>query len=280
MKLVYLRCVVFATLAWRITTIASAQRGASYEGNSHAWNAPSRGFPGYFDTNVADKGSMVLELPPLIYGLIPMPSTAFDYGVTESLTVGTNALLTTLPWLFGAQGAAIKARSLLIGTAEHQSAATVYAGFLSAQGTTPVNAVYENATWNHSWRPASAHTITGHLNYLRLDGNIGKKNDLKYMSLSVTTFLVGVGYGYEISPIMGVRGMVTSTAYSSIDIMTTVADLSQTSSPAITKNPNRLAQVQFEYHTSGDWLVGVGAIHGYFSGAGATAPWLTFAFRM
>ena len=279
MKYSHLRGVMLVALTWCTSTNALAQRGATYEGNAHAWDAPSQGFPGYFDTGVAEKGSFVVELPPLIYGILPMPSTAVDYGLTDNMTVGTNALLTTVPWLFGAQGVSIKARSLLVGTEEHQSTATVYAGYLGVYGTTRVNAVYENATWNHSWRPSHDHTITGHLNYLRMDAGLGKTSDLNHMSISVTTVLLGIGYGYEISPKMDIRGMLNTTAYSSIDILTTVADLSQTSSPAITKQPNRLAQLQLEYHTMNDWLVSVGAIHGYFSGAGVTAPWLTFAFR-
>lgn len=280
MKIYLSSRAICVTLISCFSSHALAQRGARYEGNAHPWDSPTRGFPGYFDTNVAEKGSWVVELPPLIYGAIPMPSTEVDYGVSESLTVGSNALLTTVPWLFGAQGASIKVRSLLVGTPEHQSVATVYAGYLGVYNRTPTGSgLYENATWNHSWRPAREHTITGHINYLRLDGSLGKSSDLNYARVSVTTLMLGAGYGYEINEQWNIRGMIATTAYSSLDIMTSLADLSQTTSPAITKNPNRLGQLQLEFHTVTDWLVGFGAIHGYFSGSGGTVPWLTFAFR-
>lgn len=274
------RPLTFVALGLCVASQSFAQRGAKYEGTAHPWEAPSQGFPGYFDTNVVDPGKIVLEFPPLIYGIVPMPSMALDYGMSETLTIGTNSLVTTLPWLFGAQGVSLKARSLMIGSSEHQSAATVYAGYLSAQGKTPVSLIYQNATWNHAWRPAEAHTITGHANYLRMSAELGKASQLNRSEISITTLLLGGGYGYTISPKMDIRGTVAATVYSSFDVSTPAADITQSSTAQQLTQPNRIAQLQYEYHTSTDWLIGVGFIHLYVSGVSATAPWLTFALRM
>ena len=52
---------------------ALAQRGADYTLDGTAPTTPSSGFPGMFDSNVADKGSFVADLPSL----------SADYGLTE-----------------------------------------------------------------------------------------------------------------------------------------------------------------------------------------------------
>ena len=257
-----------------------AQRGATYEGDAQAWESPTQGYPGYFDTNVADEGKFVLEFPPLIYGIIPMPSMALDYGVSKTLTVGTNSLVTTLPWLFGGQGLSLKARSLVYGTLQHQSAATVYAGYIGIQGNTPASVIYQNATWNHAWRFANSHAVTAHANYLRLSADIGKTNSISHSEISITTFLLGAGYTYTIDEAANLRGTVAATAYSSFDVSTPSADITQASTVKLMTQPNRIAQFQYEYHTRSDWLIGIGLIHLYVSGVSGTAPWLTFATRM
>lgn len=131
----YLKIFFSFLIAFNVD-IAFGQRGGSYANDQQQnWDSASAGFPGYYDANVVEEGHFVVEFPPVIWGIIPTPFMAVDYGVTKTFTVGTNAIFSTVPWLLQSKGGAVKLRSLLYGTESHQSAGTYYTGFLSGNSS-------------------------------------------------------------------------------------------------------------------------------------------------
>ena len=85
----HLKCIALLAVA-SIQLNAQAQRGLPAPDNETDNKSPSRRIPGFFDTNTAEPKNLVGDLPTF----------AVDFGLTENLTVGTNALavLSTLAW--------------------------------------------------------------------------------------------------------------------------------------------------------------------------------------
>jgi hypothetical protein len=86
---------------------AHAQRGEDYVLDAELAVAPGPddGFPGLFDTQLARRGSFVMNLP----------ATSIYYGVTPELSLGT-ILWSYIPWLSGLPGGSIHARYRLGST--------------------------------------------------------------------------------------------------------------------------------------------------------------------
>jgi hypothetical protein len=117
--------------AWAFAGVAALASSASWSGEAHAQRgeeytlneelnvepSPNDGFPGAFDTQLAKKGAFVANLPTLnLY-----------YGVTDDLSVGTNAL-TFLPVLSGTLSGSLFARYRLGSTSWFRSTADVMIG--------------------------------------------------------------------------------------------------------------------------------------------------------
>lgn len=268
----------FASL-FIISSTAAAQRGGSYGENAKPWESTSQGFPGYFDTNVARKGSLVVEFPPMIFGILPTPFVAVDYGVTDTLTIGTNGVVSALPWLLNGEGASIKIRSLLLGDETEQSAVTYYGGIIRIHGKTQINSYYHVMTWNHAWRIGSRHTIGARANYIRLNVELGEETDLNHADLGFSSFMTGAGYGFEINPRWALRADAIASLYQSIEADTVAISFNQSSSLRKPKSTTLIGVGQVEYHPFEDWLFGLGVTGFNVGGAGAAAPWFTWATR-
>jgi hypothetical protein len=257
-----------------------AQRGASFDGSATPSDSLTQGFPGYFDTNVARKGSLVVEFPPMLMGLVPTPFTAVDYGVSDTLTVGTNAVLTTLPWLFGVKGASLKIRSLVVGDHAQQGSATYYTGGLSAsQGSTTANMYYHLFTWNHSWSFREIHQISLHGNYTRINFELGTTKDLNHQEINLSTMQAGAGYGYRLNHKWGFRINGVTSILQSIELDNAGASIVQSSNPNKIGAATSIAVAQFDLRSRPDWLFGFGAIGFSVSGVSTAAPWFTWATR-
>lgn len=280
MILAFIRPAMGLLLFFLTASSAFAQRGATYETHAKPWESPTQGYPGYFDTHVARKGSLVAEFPPLLLGIVPTPFMALDYGVSDTLTIGTNAIFTTVPWLLGGFGASLKVRSLLIGNSDHQSAITFYGGLLRTETDPPVTAQYQNATWNDAWRFSGRHTLTGHLQYMRVSADIGKTTDIERASLGITTIMLGGGYGFEISHKSQLRLNGVFSAYSTVEADTVAMSINQSAKGLGGSTTSSSYVAQYEYHTDADWVIGVGLMGLSAFGAPTTnLPWLTFATR-
>jgi hypothetical protein len=72
-----------------ISSIAQAQRGL--EPTSHAIKTSISGFPGAFDTFVPNSGEYVASATAVLNSFFPIVGAPVEYGVTENLSLGTNA---------------------------------------------------------------------------------------------------------------------------------------------------------------------------------------------
>jgi hypothetical protein len=256
-----------------------AQRGGSYTDTSSPWNSSTQGFPGYFDTNMAKPKSLVVEFPPMILGIIPTPSTAVDYGVSETLTVGTNAIVTTIPWLFRARGFSLKVRSLMYGDESQQSAMTYYAGFLSSNTSTELLANYHVFTWNHAWRFAPSQSLYGHANFHRINIELNNIDELNHAMIHLTTFLIGGGYEYEFSNTWSLRGDVLGSIYQNLEADSAVSTVNLSASITNPKAFTAIGTFQVQYHPFENWLFGFGATGVSLGGYTGALPWFTWSKR-
>lgn len=77
-----LRLYIALALQIIFSMTALAQRGEKTLTTQILPNKPSTGVPGFFDTNLAQKGALSFEFPTF----------ALDYGITDRLTIGTNGI--------------------------------------------------------------------------------------------------------------------------------------------------------------------------------------------
>jgi hypothetical protein len=251
-----------------------AQRGLSFAGSPADFVTPTQGYPGFFDTNMAAPGSLVVEWPPVILPLIPMPSLAVDYGVSERLTVGTNALVSTIPWLVRGRGISLKIRSLVYGTETMQSTVTVYAGYI---GTGSVSASWQALTSNSAWKIGSAHLVSGQLLLMNAGFENGKETSLDYTNIKFSTAAIGGGYQFFFKENMAIGGNLLGAIVNSVEADTVAAnlraDLDATSGQLLWG----VARVSADLK-SDDWVYSIGGI--YFHGSGARPmPWFSATTR-
>lgn len=125
---------VLMIAAWLCVTsnIAYAQRGKSVNEEVSNNRTPLHGLPGFFDTELAQRNNFTFEIPTF----------ALDYGATEKLTVGLNAItpLTTALYLSSRESSGspvilLKTRYRIFAT--HGWKSTLTAHFLGANASLP-----------------------------------------------------------------------------------------------------------------------------------------------
>jgi hypothetical protein len=205
------------------STSAHAQRGEQTGGSPSQFTSPTQGFPGFFDTNFADKGSLVVEWPPIILPIIPMPSIEVDYGVSDTFTVGTNAIVTVVPWLLGAKGFSFKARTLFYGTDTVQNAATAYAGYIGAKN---LAVTWQLFTSNNAWKVAPRHILSVQGMALHLGLEAGSKSSIDYTNIQGSTITLGGGYQFLINNSIALSTYVMLPAVTSFEADTVAANIS------------------------------------------------------
>lgn len=173
---------------------ALAQRGETLEARPSIFNTPTSGYPGFFDTNVAEPGAIVVEWPPIILPIIPVPSIAVDYGVNERLTVGTNAMLTILPWAAGMKSVTLKARTLLYGNEDMQSAVTGYMGYFGGAANTSM--YWQLLTTNNAWRTSPNHVFAANAAFINFGLEAGDLASTEYSNMQLTAGTLGGGHQY------------------------------------------------------------------------------------
>jgi len=257
-----------------LSTAVYAQRGETPSSDPTVFKTPGDGYPGFFDTNFADKGSLVVEWPPVIFPLIPMPSIAMDYGATESLTIGTNALVTTIPWLVGARGLSFKARQLIYSSETMRSAATVYGGYI---GASEFSMTYQMFTYNHSWKPAPRHIISGQAMYMNFGFESGKTSSIDYTNLRLSTLSLGGGYQFILGERTAISSYVLLPAITSMEADTVGANLSQNMDASSGKMTWGIARASMDFRRE-RWTFSLGGIymHGMIKNV---LPWFSAATR-
>lgn len=186
--------IVIVTTALINSSFVFAQRGETLEARPSIFNTPTTGYPGFFDTNMAKEGDVVVEWPPIIFPMIPMPSIAVDYGVNERLTVGTNALLTLVPWALGMKSVTLKARTLLYGNETMQSAISGYLGYFSQAGGT--STYWQILSTNNAWKLSPNHIFAANAAFINFGLEDEDLTKTEYANVHLTTATIGGGHQY------------------------------------------------------------------------------------
>lgn len=266
--------IVGLLMVTALPSIALAQRGTKSPGNPANFTNPTQGFPGFFDTNFAEQGSLVVEWPPLILPIIPMPSIAVDYGVTDTLTVGTNALVSTIPWLVGAKGISVKARTLVYGSETFQSAATVYGGYI---GASEINSQWQIFTSNNAWKLAPKHIVSAQAMFLNFGLELGKETSIDYTNIRFSSLAFGGGYQYLFNETLSVNGNLLGAVMNSMEQDTVAANLSYDVNASSGQATWGIARGSLDIR-SDDWVYSLGGIyvHGLFP---RVLPWFSATTR-
>lgn len=251
-----------------------AQRGEILEAKSELFTNPTQGFPGFFDTNMAAKDSLVVEWPPIILPIIPVPSIAVDYGVSDTLTVGTNALVTTVPWLLGAKGVSAKARSLIYGSETMQSVATVYAGYIGAKD---LSTSWQVLTSNTAWKIGSKHIVAAQATIINLGVEMGAPSSLDYTNLRLSTLGLGGGYQHLLSETTAISTYLLAPALTSVEADTVSTNLNANFDVSSGNAMWGVARTSVDYR-SDEWVYSLGAmyVHGLYRGL---LPWFSATRR-
>jgi hypothetical protein len=263
---------IFALLTLSGPTLG--QRGEPNSASPHAMTTPTSGYPGFFDTNMAEPGSIVVEWPPLLLPFIPMPSIQVDYGVTDTLTVGTNALVTTLPWLLGARGASLKVRTMLIGDAEFQSTATFYGSWI---GATEFNASWQMATSNNTFKLAPNHLASAQAMVMNVGIESGSESSVNYTNLRLTTLGLGGGYQFIVSETAALSFYALAPAYTGIEADTVGANLNMNMDPRSGQMLWGIARGSFDIKRD-EWVYSIGGIYVHNVASGIL-PWFSATTR-
>lgn len=271
LKLIILGTMMFASLP----SGAFAQRGSMNPGNPDTFVNPTKGFPGFFDTNLATHGSLVVEWPPLILPFIPMPSIAVDYGVTDTLTVGTNALVSTVPWLAGGKGLSLKARTLVYGTETSQSAATVYGGYIAGGS---FSSSWQMLTSNNAWKIGLKHIVSAQAIFLNFGFENGSESSIDYTNLRFSTAGIGGGYQYIVTNDVALSAHALASAATSIESDTVASNLSADLNATSGKISWGLARASIDLRSDDDWAYSVGGLY-FFGISTRVSPWFSATKR-
>lgn len=245
-----------------ISNRSLAQRGESIDSNPAVFTSPTQGYPGFFDTNMAEPHSMVIEWPPIILPFVPVPSIAMDYGLSERLTLGTNALMTSIPWLFGIKSAAIKARTLLYGNESMQSTATGYLGYFG--GGAGVTMYWQLFTANNAWKVAPSHIVSANAAFINFGLEAGDLKKTDYTSVQLSTLAASLGHQYLLGENSSISTYVMLPAWSSINIDTVAAAFDVNSNASSGDTMWAMARMSFDLRSE-PWVYSIGGMYNYGS---------------
>lgn len=244
------------------STQTLAQRGEIADSSPAVFKSPTQGYPGFFDTNMSEPQTMVIEWPPVILPFIPVPSIAMDYGVNERLTLGTNALLTSIPWLLGIKSGAIKARSLLFGNEFMQSTATAYLGYFGA--SSGFSMYWQIFTSNNAWKVSPSHIVSANAAFVNFGLEAGDLKKTDYTSVQLSTLAASLGHQYLLGENSSISTYVMLPAWSSINIDTVAAAFDINSNASSGDTMWAMARMSFDLRSE-PWVYSIGGMYNYGS---------------
>lgn len=265
-------------LAYCQATALYAQRGELAQARPSIFTTPTQGYPGFFDTNMAEPETMVIEWPPVILPFIPVPSIAMDYGLNERLTLGTNALMTAVPWLLGIQSAAVKARTLLYGSESMQSTATAYVGYLG--GGKSLTLYWQMLTSNNAWKVSPSHVLSANAAFVNFGLEAGDLKSTDYASIQLSTAAISGGHQYIINDTMAISSYVMIPVWTSVNVDTISAALDLDTNAR--KGDAMWGMVRASFDMRSDlWVYSFGGLYNHgalkdmFSKSAGIAPWFS-----
>ena len=220
-----------------------AQRGQSFSEQSSTPQHNLAGFPSFFNSTVAKKGSYVFEIPTL----------SFDYGISENFTLGVNFLAPSLIYsLLEVYSFAMKARYNLFSNEAFSWSATIYP-HLSLKQTQDYLRIY-TLTSNFSYHVTSQLSFDLSLIFSALsEQNILNKIDIGTSSSEVSLYWIFISSNYFFNESFGVETNLGLSLYQSakVDLPDTSGNISQ-GFQSIDKN--FLGRFLLHYKTSEDTI--------------------------
>ena len=246
-----------------IHSTAQAQRGFGYATQQTPAVTPLTGYPGFFDANVAEKNGFVFDLPTF----------AGDYGVSENITVGSNALL-AIPWLSSVPMFYGKARYRFFSDKQLASALTVYAGFLTEKNkykdhtsrSTYTAAVVSNTT---TFYLSDKTTLTGFLFGALLYAQVGTPGNLEYTKANFNFSFAGLNLQHWVTDWLGPQIVAFTTLHYSAEVDSTGASLSADNG-VLSASKNFVVVRGLLELRAGNWLLSPGGALLLAPGAGRT----------
>ena len=248
--------IVSLSLLW--ASFALAQRGETLEAKPGLFTSPTQGYPGFFDTNMAEPEALVVEWPPIILPIIPVPSIAVDYGINERLTVGTNALLTLLPWIAGVKSATVKARTLLYGSESMQSSATAYLGYFG--GGEGLDMYWQLITSNNAWKVSPRNIVSANAAFVNFGLEAGDLKGADYTSMQLTTGTIGGGHQFIWDETLSVSTYVMLPFWTSINLDTAAAAFDLNGNASRGSLMWGLARLSVDFRSE-PWIYSLGAMY-------------------
>lgn len=252
---------------------AYAQRGSQMPlPNSDVPPATANdGFPGFFDTNMANTNSFVFDVPTF----------NFDYGVNEKLTIGANGigalfLVTTFTPILSA-----KLRYRLFSTENMRDTLTVYGTYAKLRKTpknpsTMFEAVVMTNNFTYYFNERSqiyASTLVGRLQYTE-----SVSSEIDYQKLSLTPVIVSVGYQHFFTERLGLSPLLIYNFLSKVQLDSAQAAVS-TSNSAAASSSNLMIRVNLDVKLGDSFLLSAYQLSTFTDEGLSSLPWVSFMYR-
>ena len=247
--------------------VAFAQRGANYTAETTPDSLPGQGFPGMFDSRMADAGKFSLDIPSL----------AADYGVNERLTIGTNgwavgALAFGFPVLYG------KIRYRFLSTESVSSVHTVYLGAATnrlSKNNAKSDGYFFGLSNNTSFLLGDRGELTATFFYVQLSQKQQESDTKMYSNAAVSTLLAGLTYQHWVTNWFGPSAMVLLAPYVGVDADSSGAAISA----RVSGGQVLILRAYAEFAAGQSWLLSPGfyQISSLSEGAAESIPFPVFS---
>lgn len=252
--------------------ICYGQRGNNFSfPQENAPQTPLDGFPGFFDTNMAQNDSFVFDLP----------SFTLDFGLSDRLTLGINSLgafftsVSLQPLLLA------KARYRLFSTPQFRNALTFYGGYSNISKTknnpsSHANALLFSNNFNYYLNENSQ--LYGSLLFGHIDYSVAEASSPDFEKTSFRPFFISLGYQYFFSDWVGVSPLVIYNAYSHIEFDSSQIAF-QSESKLAAESSNAIFRLALDTKIGDNFLL---TIYGIISFAGSNSfatPFVSCMYR-
>lgn len=248
---------------------STSQRGLPFP-QSAPPATPTDGFPGFFDSNMADKGTIVADLPTF----------QVDYGINEKWTVGVNGLALAVGVASSAPSVVVKARYRLFSNESFRNALTTYLGYIDLPSKEDNNKL-RMSTVLFSNNTTFYLTPSFHLNSFVIVGftdlTQGKESTVNYAKASVTPVVVGAGANYFLGRVIGFSALGLYNVYTTIEIDTSEMAIDFSTSP-LAHSSTYAIKLASDIRL-GDFLLSPYAFFYFSAGTASTIPFLNLMYR-
>lgn len=229
------------------------------------------GFPGFFDTNMANPGSAVFDFPTF----------NFDYGLNEKLTIGANSLgalflVSTFTPVISA-----KARYRLLSTEKMRDTLTVYGTYAKLKETektpsTLFEAILMTNNFVYYFNEHSQIYVSTVVGRLQLTESV--LSEINYQKISLSPVIVSVGYQHFFTDRIGVSPLLIYNFLSNVQLDSAQAAVSSSNSTAIGSS-NLMLRVTLDVKLGNSFLLSAYQLSTITDEGLSSLPWVSFMYR-